>query len=516
MAKIKIIINKILEFKTKNPKEFWVLAAILVLAVCLRFWNLSGYMTFLGDEGRDVIIVRRFLVYGDIFLIGPGTSIGNMYLGPLYYYLMAPFLWLFSYSPVGPAVMIAGLGAVTVWFVWFIAREWFGAYAAFVSALLYTIAPTIIIYSRSSWNPNIMPFFALLCIYAVWRVWQKMELRWLVGLGISYAFVLQSHYLGLLLATSLGFVWLLSLLKFRKSKKLKTFIVYSTIAGIVFLVLMSPLFVFDYRHGWINFDAMKVFFTERQTTVSARPWNALPGVWPLMSKIVTRVVAGRDIALGAWISLALATGLGWVYLKKRATLSDNTKAAFTILVVWFGFALVGLGLYKQEIYDHYYGFIFAAPILVLGGLSEVLIKSAKIRGTWIVATIMLFLVVYNLQDNPLRYPPNNQLQRSMRVAEFINNESGGEKFNLAVIAERNYEDAYQYFLEQWGTGVTDIDPLNSEATITDQLFVVCELPSEKCNPTNNPKTEVANFGWSKIEEEWQVEGVIVYKLVHTE
>ena len=37
-------------------------------------------------------------------------------------------------------------------------------FAGLVAALLYAISPTVIIYSRSSWNPNIMPFFALLSV----------------------------------------------------------------------------------------------------------------------------------------------------------------------------------------------------------------------------------------------------------------------------------------------------------------------------------------------------------------
>lgn len=109
-----------------------------------------------------------------------------------------------------------------------------------------------------------------------------------------------------------------------------------------------------------------------------------------------------------------------------------------------------------------------------------------------------------------------QLTRTARISKTIEDEAGGEKFNLAVIAERNYEDAYQYFLERSGSGVTDIDALRAQETITNQLFVVCELPKEKCDPTHNPKTEVANFGWSVIEKEWSVDGIMIYKLVHSE
>src|ERR1700690_3254568 len=104
--------------------EFWILVTILIIGAVCRLYNIAGYMTFLGDEGRDVIIVRRLLVEGHPPLIGPGTSIGNMYLGPLYYYMMAPALFLAAFSPVGPAVQIALLGIVTIWLVWFAgARE---------------------------------------------------------------------------------------------------------------------------------------------------------------------------------------------------------------------------------------------------------------------------------------------------------------------------------------------------------------------------------------------------------
>src|SRR3990167_1835175 len=94
----------------KNPVEFVFLLVIVILAAFLRFYRISGYMTFLGDEGRDAIIVRRLLVNFDPILIGPGTSIGNMFIGPLYYYLIAPALLLANFSPVGPSALIALIG----------------------------------------------------------------------------------------------------------------------------------------------------------------------------------------------------------------------------------------------------------------------------------------------------------------------------------------------------------------------------------------------------------------------
>jgi len=498
-----------------NPKEAAILALILLVGAFLRLYKISEYMTFLGDEGRDAIIVRRLLAFGDPILIGPGTSIGDMYLGPLYYYMMAPALFLAGYSPIGPSVQIALLGVASIALVYFIGKEWFGIWGAALGAFLYAISPTIIIYSRSSWNPNIMPFFALVCIYSLWRVWQARQWRWLNVLAISFAFALQSHYLALLLAPTLGLFWFLSLIRAKnKGLGIKEYIKTSSVALVVFLALMSPLVIFDARHGFRNFSSMKKFFAERQTTVSARPWNALPKLPELSTKITSRLVTGRNDAAARTAAAALLVLIGWLVVFRRKSLGQKEKAAYLLLASWLGFALLGLGLYKQEIYDHYYGFFFAAPFLLIAGLSQEIFKT-KNRGLIILLAIGALLLAWvNIKDNPLRYPGNKQLQRSQTVADKIQEESKGERFNLAVIAERNYEDGYQYFLEKEEAPVVDIDAQKPE-TITDQLFVVCELPREKCDPTHSPKAEVANFGWTKIENEWEVSGVILYKLIHS-
>lgn len=501
----------------KISKELWLLGLILGVGAFLRLYKIDQYMTFLGDEGRDVLIVSRFVKHFDLMLVGPGTSVGNMYLGPLYYYLMAPSLLLAGFSPVGPAVQIAILGVATVAFVWWIGRQWWDKTAGLVAAALYAVAPTVIVYSRSSWNPNIMPFFALLCIYAIWRVWTKYEFKWLIVLGVAYALVLQSHYLGLLLAPTLFLFWFLTFRNLRlirnSSLEIGHFLRKSLFGFLIFAGLMSPLVIFDTRHGWRNFAAIKTFFTVREETISIKPWNAIPKIWPIFNKAVTDLVAAGNKPIGFVVSLVLSVFIVWLILRQRKLAVSHQPLA--IVLVWLGFALFGLGLYKGAIYDHYFGFFFAAPFLFLGGLVQTLLTDNKRKITkYLFFFCFLLLVAVNLINNPLKFPPNQQLRRAKEVAQKIAEESKGERFNLAVIAERNYEDGYQYFLEVWGKPVIEIDAQKPE-TITNQLFVVCEMIPEKCDPTHSPKAEVANFGWSKIENRWEVFGARLFKLVHT-
>ncbi len=555
--------SKIISWIKAHRVEALLLAAILMLGAFLRLYRIDEYMTFLGDEGRDAIIVRNIFVNLHPPLIGPGTSIGNMYLGPLYYYLSAPFSLLFGFSPVGASVMVALFGISTIFLIWWTAREWFGNIAGLIASFFYAISPVVIIYNRSSWNPNVMPFFSLLCIYATWRVWSPSaqasegqanpkRWRWLVILGGSFAFVMQTHYLGLILLPVIFLFILLAYLTITNNKwfhgfmarwfswkvhnhvtmqqlshvkvqeNKKGFWKYALIGFALFLFLMSPLVIFDYRHGWNNFGAIKTFFTVRQDTVSAKPWGAIPKLFPLWQEIVTRLFGGTNVTAGRWAAFGLLDGTVALFVMKWWH-KKKIPHAYFLLVTWIVVSLLGLGAYKHELYDHYYGFLFAAPFLLMGGITQDVIDTFKKRG--IVAKSIAFslvplslipLAAVNFANSPLQYPPNRQLQRSVAVAKKIEEEAGRKKLNLAVIAERNYEGAYQYFLEKDKTGFIKIDPLNTANTIADQLFVVCELPKEKCDPTHNPKAEVANYGWSKIESEWNIEGITLYKLVHTE
>ena len=516
--KIKTVKKWVLEHRLESVLVFLIIG----LGAFFRFYRISEYMTFLGDEGRDAIIVRRLLVNFDPILIGPGTSIGNMYLGPWYYYLIAPALFFSNFSPVGPSALVALLGTITIGLVWWISREWFLtktrdslAVGGLLVAFLYAISPTMIIFAKSSWNPNVMPFFALVFIYGIWKVWRGENYKWLFVVGISLAMALNSHYLGLLLVPIGGLFWLMRIISIRKEKKeLRTIVWYSLVSLVIFLIMMSPLLIFDMRHGWINSQAIVKFFLERQTTVSIKPWKALPFVWPLIITFCERLVAGRDHVLGVWTAVGIAGGVSWLFIFQKKQMQPKAKRAFYLLLVWLGVSVVGLGVYKQHIYDHYFGFFFPVLFLIMAGIFQYLYDNFRTRGMWIILVAGIFLTYFNLKSSPLIYPPNRQMQRAEAVARKIREIAGESKFNLAVVAERNYEDGYQYFLEKWGLNISDIDPLNFEATIADQLFVVCEKIPSQCDPTHNPKAEVANFGWSKIDDQWQVMGITVYRLVH--
>ncbi|KKR52967.1 MAG: hypothetical protein UT88_C0016G0004 [Candidatus Woesebacteria bacterium GW2011_GWD2_40_19] len=449
--------SKIADFVKKNRKELIVIGLILLIGAFFRLYKISSYMTFLGDEGRDVIIVRRIFTELHPPLIGPGTSVGGMYLGPLYYYMMAIPLLIAGFSPVGPAVMVALLGVATIAFIWWAGRVWFDKRAGLIAAGLYAVSPTAIIFAHSSWNPNIMPFFAILSIYSIWKVWKQKNLSWLIVLGISFAFVLQSHYLGLLLAPTILVFWFLTFRELRKKKQFKFFIKKSVLGLVCFLVLMSPLLIFDFRHNFLNTKAIYKFFIERQTNFSSSPGSAIFQMPEIFNFINKSLIAGKNSMAAIVSSVVIAAGITYAFVEnfvKRKNL--KIKVEYWLLFSWLGFGLIGLGLYKQSIYDHYLGFLFPVPFILIGVIvSKLMSKNifTKIIG-W---AFLIYLIGINFAENPLRKEPNRLMQRSMDVSRLVLNNVDGKPFNLAVLAERNYEDGYRYFLELWGGEVLHAD-----------------------------------------------------------
>jgi len=472
-------------------RRFWPIITVCLIAAIFRLYRISDYMEFLGDQGRDVVIVRDFLKNGNLFFIGPQTSIGNMYLGPFYYYLfVAPGLLLFNFNPVGPAVIVALLGIATVYLVYLISSKWFGRSAALISSLLYALSPVVIKYSDFSWNPNVMPLFALLFVYFI------VENRYLPA-SLAFIICLNSHFLSLLLLPLVAIIWIKNLIQ---SQHRPQIIKHTLFAITIFILSLVPQILFDIRHHGQNLNAIIAFFAQRETTVSLLPYKAIPLIPALFDQVNTRLLAAKYETFGLIISLFFAVLL--VFDLIRQYRSRNLHFQFITVLLWLLIGLTGLALYKQHIYDHYFGFLYPAVFLLFGYLLSRL-------PNFVLITSVIILVIASLSQNPLRYPAPGQLATTRKIVSSIIDASNSQPFNFALLAKMNYDSGYRYFLDMYQAPVKLLDN-----TITDQLFVVCEPFQIDCNPINNPEWSVAAFGWAKIDSSWEINGINIFRLIH--
>lgn len=525
MTKISAIFKRISPFLPAI-----VLFCILLLGAYLRLYRIPEYMTFLGDEGRDMLVIKRMIVDHKFTLLGPTASVGGFFLGPIYYYFMLPFVWISGLNPAGAAVMVALFGVATIYMVYRLGRDVFGVGVGLVAAALYSLSPVVIAYSRSSWNPNLVPFFSTVLIWLMWRSVIKNERKLLFWIGVCLGVGLQLHYLFLFLFPVVGLWYVL----YGRSS---AWIRYYALGLAGFIVGYGPFLAFELRHGFPNTISIYNFLREGEGTglVLATFWKNIADVsYRLFGRLVFRLPPPEQYvnisAMGQalWTTgtkFALYTSVALLgafiifprrfvlYFKEKTAAYPQFRQSAVLFLLWLAVPVFLFGLYKKGIYDYYFGLFFALPFL----LTALIIKSASMRtlGKVIAIIAVTGLIYLNWEGRPFKFEPNNQLAQAKMIAAAAYEKAEGKPYNFALITGGNSDHAYRYFFEIWGNPPvtienTDIDP--ERRSVTDQLIIICE--SAECKPLGHPLWEIAGFGRAEIIGEWQVSFVKIMKLVH--
>lgn len=472
---------------------------ILLVAVFLRFYNLSGYLQFLGDQGRDVLIVKRMIVEHQWTLLGPNASVGGFFTGPIYYYFMLPFLWLFNLDPVGPAYLSAIFGLAMIILIYWLGKEFFGKRVGILAAFLVTISPKMIDISRFSWNPNPVPLFALLTIIFLYLGAKKQKIVYTFLAGVSVGIMVQLHYIDLVFVPIL--LLLILWLPLKGSR-----LVHFLAAGSGFLFGNSLFLIFEIRHGFPNIRSVWEFVTRRGQTVAPRSLNFLGLFLEMLRRLYGMLFNIRDLN---FLIYPLVLGSLAAFIAR-----PKDKIVTKILLVWLVIGVFGIGSYKGELYDHYFGYLYPLPFLFTAlGFDYFLNKK------WLIPVFVLgfsALIYFSVKGWFIWQPPHNMLDQVKEIDKTVLDFSQNRPFNLGLISGYNSDYGYRYFLELWGKEpVTIENPQNDpeRKTVTSQLVVICE--EKKCEPLGSPLWEIAGFGRANIvNETLGPAGIRIFKLVH--
>ncbi|HSA84386.1 MAG TPA: glycosyltransferase family 39 protein [Patescibacteria group bacterium] len=511
----------------KKKFIFIILSLIIFLSAFLRLYHIGDYQTFLGDEGRDVLVAKGILE-GDFTLLGPRSSAGDFFMGPAYYYMITPFLWLFRYDPVGPAVMVALLSVATTWLIYFVGKRWFNPLTGLFASALYAVSPLVINYSHSSWNPDVLPFFALLSLYFLFQAVQaKHPAKLFVFVGFLLGIAIQLHYLALLLCFIAAVYTFASNWYLNHKPQIVIILIRYLQLFAGFVIGFAPFLLFEIRHGFPNTKSIMTFiFSDSAQKGYITGGTFFSTVGDAFFRIFGRLVF--YFPSPEWYKLFQPMHLEFfrlfvilVSLAAVITLIIKTKnkLALMLLGFWLFFGVFLLGFYKKNIYDYLFTFIFPLPFLIIGYfLSQFFVwgkkKPQKIIAGIVGAALFTGIFFYNLSGNPFQYVPNRQKDQAKTISEFVLSQTNGKPYNFALISGGNSDHAYRYFLE-----TADRPPVTIEnpmvdperKTVTDQLLIVCEDTS--CQPLGHSLFEVAGYGRAEIVGEWNVSVVKVYKLV---
>lgn len=480
------------------------ISAIIFLSCFLRFFRLRDYIIFLGDQGRDVLVIKKMLIDGKMTLLGPVASVGGFYLGPIYYYFISPFLLLFKYDPIGPAVFIALTGVFTTWFVYFFAKKNFSSWVALLAEFFYAVSPILVRYNRFSWNPNLVPFFSILLLATVVEATEKQNWKKSLEIGIILGILFQLHYLAFIFAPTIAVLLILANGK-------NWLISVKQGVGIIFGLIIGwlPFILYEIRHQLQNFKGLLEFITRRDGANvgydSTRYAKTILDNFNLTFAYLFNLPLVLSYTIGILVLLLLIKTL-FSQEKRMRIISGYILISYLIL-----------SLYKGKMGEHYFNILYV-PVLIFFSREIVIFARSLKLGKVLMGILLVILTSFSVKNYPFWQQPNKQLDQTIEVSRYIfDHKTNAQPFNFALITKTNSDHAYRYFFDLWGNEPLEIknevlDP--KRETVTDNLIVLCEPLSPCTDPRGHSLWEIAAFGRAEIVDKEAYGVYTIYRLKH--
>lgn len=445
-----------------RKNKFLLISLILFIASSLRFWRLPQRVTFLGDQGRDLLLIRESFNSGKLLLTGQPSSQG-INTGPAFYYLTLPFLLLTKFNPLGPIYFFTFIGVLTTLLIFQFCSELTGLIPALIAALFYATSPVIIQNTLGFWNPVSVPFFVLLILFSLYQIQEKKRFGWFPVLGFFLGIIIQLHISSYFIFLPVLGWWFYLIFKIILGNKRKILLIWTAIACFSFLIALSPYLIFQLNNDFI--DIKKVILIYLQTFFPTGTLNE-----PRSSFIKNFVdFFAQQIKLLAFSStLSFNLIFGLLIIALPFLIKPKTTAFwFYFIVYWFLGGVAVISLYTGVVYLHYSSFIWPFPFLIIAFFIKTLDNYLP-KKTILILVFLILIIQIKKSINSFTY--TFDLENTQATTQEIIKEADNKPFSLVLLSARTPSDAhFRYFLTLRDAAVKSIDD-----PTTDYLFLVCD------------------------------------------
>ncbi len=370
----------------------WELYPIIALAAFLRLYQIN-ITEFDDDQAVLFRMAYNAIHHGLLPIMSNGASIGIAQPpGVIFFYMIPAF---FSSNPLGGVLLTALLTLAAVIFTYIFTRRYYGRTAATIAALLYGTAAAPVHYARFIWQPNIMPLFTILFIFALF--WGVIERRkgWFIPALLLLGLLYQMHEVTLLLIVPLAVavIFAFQTLRWRD-------LLFSLIALIIifFPYLLWELYtkftdihtilMLSKQESHVDSQAIQFYrlflvpFTQQPTY----PGSLMQTVAPLLSWLLYLMPA-LAISSTVFALVCLAVYFyraGTPQGAERQTNADTaqSKTSFrtrwhsfaanpyggglTLLLLWLLLPLIVLSRHSIALHTQYFFVLMPAPFILIG------------------------------------------------------------------------------------------------------------------------------------------------------
>lgn len=441
-------------------KEKKVLALLLIsFGFLLRVLRLRELMGFDWDQEVAAFAVDRILS-GDLTLIGQEISIGGIFIGPGYYYLLSVFYWLFGGDPIGAGVMVALLSIVTMTVLFLLTRELFDTKTALLALLIYATNARINFYDRTTAPSNPVILVSLMTVFFLWKTSQGKPKFMPMAFAATAFAAIHLHPAALVLLPLILALW--------HHWKLPVPTKAQVLASLTSVILIvSPLVAFDLRHDFID----------TRGAISAFKTLGDEAYFPLFRVLTTTRIQAENLAalfaLGKTASMVLA-------LVSLLILSKSNNKSDRILWFWLIVPILVFAFYTRHIPEYYFLSSTGALVIIIArAFSLANRRFPLISGSALFVALAANLMAVTKLENPL------SLKHKQMVVEFIKAGQRGEA-NVAFDTDYGLQAGLIYLMQK--------EDVRSDPNQPPTHLIV--IPPQR-RETNNPETI---FGGIKVVE----------------
>jgi hypothetical protein len=364
---------------------FWNPAAglfllVLILGISLRFYQIENIFTYGWDQARDAYQVNS-LLQGKLLLEGPKTGIGNFHLGPLYFYLLAPYFLLANLDPIASQYLNITLNIVAFFVMFIVTKKLFSTRLAFLILCMYAVNGYVIIANRIPWNVSLMPAVSFLIYYFTYKTFREKSYKWSALLMTACGLFFHVHFTAVVFPIMIGILWLANKDKMKILRLLVTTLPFYLIW---FVPTVIEYFMTDHSQYFLLRDFFKYYFVGfhlqfvlhrlPDVLIQFRTLLLLPGlmVYPLLLALgACYFFTSRKLYIKIIFAWLFATT--FIFSIYGGPISDY-YFFFTMPVIFYSFLLlleVFYGLSKKTaiafliIYLSFYGYTNMQQILPL-------------------------------------------------------------------------------------------------------------------------------------------------------
>lgn len=311
--------------KDLSPLPIWLFLSVIVCCVFLSTITLRKQeISFTSDIARDFHLLRE-VDEKKLILIGPRSSVGGLFHGPLWIYLNYPAFKLGNGNPIVVGWWWTVLSCLFIASCYAIMSALFTPLTGQMASIMIAVYMSYI--SQSFFNPHGAMFCIPFFFYTAVRYMQSKKASFLLMHVISTGIIIQFQMaIGIPLFILTAFFLAYYILKFKTYQHLGLFA--------LILIPLSTFILFDVRH-----DHLLVHSAIRHIQAG----NASVSFQSLVSDRLNNLITGIEFVRSGgalWNTVVFSVFLILVVLQTKSTKYGNIYKAF--LYYFLGFYVLSL------------------------------------------------------------------------------------------------------------------------------------------------------------------------------